>query len=43
MITDEIETSDTLFVFNTEESTNFFNELTSFVSDIEQMHKHTTY
>jgi len=32
-----------LSVSDTEESTNFFDKLMSFVSDTEQMHKHTIY
>ena len=43
MIADEIKTSDILFVFDTEEFTNLFNKLMSFVSDTEQMHKYTIY
>jgi len=43
MITDKIKTLNMLFVSDTEEFTNFFDELMSFVSDIKQMHEHTTY
>jgi len=43
MIINEIKTSDILSVSDTEEFTNFFDELMSFVLNTEQMHKHTTY
>jgi len=42
-ITNEIKTSNMLSVSDTEEFTNLFDELMSFVSDIKQMHKHTIY
>ena len=42
-IINEIKTSNILSVSDTEESTNFFDKLMSFVSDTEQMHKHTIY
>ena len=39
----EIKISDMLSVSDTEESTNLFNKLMSFVSDTEQMHKYIIY
>jgi len=42
-VTDETETLDMLFVFDTEEFTNLFNKLMIVVSDTEQMHKHIIY
>jgi len=42
-VTDRAEATDMLSVSDTEESINLFDELTSSVSDTEQMHKQTTY
>ena len=42
IIINKIKTSDMLSVSDTEEFTNFFDELMNFVSDIKQMHKHIT-
>jgi len=43
MIINRVKTLNMLSVFDTEEFTNLFNKLISFVLDTEQMHKHTIY
>jgi len=43
MIINEIKTSNMLSVFDIEEFINLFDKLMSFVSNTEQMHKHTIY